>query len=210
VNNGPTSDATSKGKERPTALEIEKIARNATSHHLQDELRSEWKSLLSQRKLTNVSGSSTSAQPGSSTSTPSTADPSDSTIGDAGASADTDVTIVYDPDVGASADTDVTIVDDPESTKAPSTAVEGLAASPPPTSPDAGQGNNSAMPDNLARGILEDATRWPAWLCAAVDYFKGISASPEWVELVEKWVSFEAHLSFPSTVSIFYLFCVVG
>jgi hypothetical protein len=50
-------------------------------------------------------------------------------------------------------------------------------------------------------GPLEHATEWPAWVSAAVEYFKTVSSSSRWLKLVEKWVSFEAHLSFPSTVS---------
>jgi hypothetical protein len=223
-----TSDAASKGKGRPTAREIEKIARNVDGQLLLAELRSEWKALSSQKTL--VSGSSTSTQPGgSSTSTPSTtvvAEPSASIIDNAGPSADNESSVtIVEPKAtntnratvegqavaATNPTTDSDAIVDPRSTNAPNTTdVEGLGITTPvlpvvlseTTPPDAGQGNNevgSPTPD--AVGILEDATGWPAWLCAAVDYFKGISTSPEWIELVEKWVAFEAHLSFPSTVS---------
>ena len=202
------SDVTSKGKKAPTAHEIAQIARNMTSNILLDELRSEWKELSSQKTLTDESGSSTSAQPtSSSTSTPFTAvaDPSDSSTGDVGPSADP---------VEGLGPTAVTIVN-PQSTKASNTANAGVSTILPgspseTTSLDVhGIKDGPATPDTLKEsggqptGVLEDATGWPAWLCSAVDYFKGVSTSPEWVELVEKWVLFEAHLSFPSSVSTY-------
>ena len=183
---------------------------------LLDELKLEWKAVSGTKTLTDVFGSSTGAPPtGSSTTPPSTAviaDPSDSTIGDVGPSADevSNITIVDAATVeGSAANTPATVtIVDPKSTNTNAANVEGLGVTTPilsseTTAPDtAGQENNeTGLPTSDARGILEDATGWPAWLCAAVDYFKGISTSPEWVELVEKWVSFEAHLSFPSTVS---------
>lgn len=187
---------------------------------LLDELKLEWKAVSGTKTLTDVFSSSTGAPPtgsstGSSTTPPSTAviaDPSDSTIGDVGPSADenSNITIVDAATVeGSAANTPATVtIVDPKSTNTNAANVEGLSVTTPilsseTTPPDAaGQENNeTGLPMSDARGILEDATGWPAWLCAAVDYFKGISSSPEWVELVEKWVSFEAHLSFPSTVS---------
>ena len=46
------------------------------------------------------------------------------------------------------------------------------------------------------------STKAPAWVSAAVAYFKSVSSSSKWVELVNEWVSFEAELSFPSAVRI--------
>ena len=53
-------------------------------------------------------------------------------------------------------------------------------------------------------------TKAPAWVSSAVAYFKSVSSSSKWVELVNEWVSFEAELSFPTAVRMTFPSVVLG